>query len=132
MRAKEFKKFLNNIPDDTEILIRCQLHEDSPPGLKETVKVVSITPQLNDYKRQVILNAEKVVRLAAYLPHPADLVSCETCTNASRISTCVKKGRDCDACRATCNCKDCGHHNIGIAEPYERKPNYEKNVKNIK
>lgn len=132
MRAKELKNFLNNIPDDTQLFIRCQLHEDTPANALEMVPVISITPHLNTNDRQVIFNADKVIRLAAYQPHPADLVSCETCVNATRISTCIKKGRDCDSCRATCKCKDCGHSNIGLEEVYEKKPNYERNVKNIK
>lgn len=132
MRAKELKNLLNNIPDDTQIFIRCQLHEDTPNNATETIPVISVTPHINDYDRYIIFNAEKVVRLAAFMPHPADFVSCKTCVNASRISTCAKKGRDCTNCRATCKCKDCGNTNIGLEEPFEKKPNYERNVKNFK
>lgn len=132
MRAKELRNLLNNIPDDTQILIRCQVHESTADNATEMVSVVSITPHLNDFNRYIIFNPEKNVRLAAFMPHPTDLVSCKTCVNASRVSTCAKKGRDCDSCRATCKCKDCGHSNIGVEEPFELKPNYERNVKNFK
>ena len=128
MRVKELKQFLNNVPDDTEIFIRCQLHEKVPMGVKEYTPVASITPHLNDTKHEIIFNADKLIRLTAYQPEETDLVMCESCVRASRIFTCSKRDRDCDTCKATCDCKLCGHFNITEAEPFSNKPKYERNL----
>ena len=128
MRAKELKRFLANIPDDTEILIRCQNHERPPMGSKETISIVSVTPILNDYVHQVVLNPEKSTRLSAWTPDLTEFVSCEDCVRASRIKTCAKRGRVCETCSAVCDCKDCFHSDIAIPKPYSEKCKFERNL----
>ena len=76
MRAKELKQFLNKLPDDTEILIRCQVHEHPAMGAKETVGVASITPLLSETRHQIMFNPEKIVRMASFQPLPTDMVCC--------------------------------------------------------
>lgn len=126
MRAKELKQFLNKLPDDTEILIRCQVHEHPPMGAKETVGVASITPMLSETKHQIMFNPERLVRMTSYQPMPTDMVMCTDCVRANRIATCQKRGRACEECNATCECKNCGHFNCDVEEPYSNRPNYER------
>lgn len=133
MRAKELKAFLNKLPDDTEILIRCQVHEHPSMGVKETVGIASVTPQLNGTVHQIMFNADKAIRMVSFQPQPTDLVSCKTCVRASRILACQKRERMCEECKATCECKDCGHFNIDSMEPYSNRPKYERDplAKNV-
>ena len=126
MRAKELKQFLNKLPDDTEILIRCQVHEHPAMGAKETVGVASITPMLSETRHQIRFNPEKIVRIASFQPLPTDMVCCTECVRAARIATCQKRGRVCEECRATCECKDCGHFNTETEEPYSIRPRFER------
>ena len=126
MRAKELKAFLNKLPDDTEILIRCQVHEHPPMCAKETVEIESVTPQLNDTVHRIMFNANKAIRVTSFQPNPTDLVSCKECVRANRILTCQKKERSCEDCKATCECKDCGHYNVDSMEPFSNRPKYER------
>lgn len=126
MRAKELKQFLSKLPDDTEILIRCQVHERPPMGAKETVNVASITPHFNDTTHQIVFNPERLTRLTSFQPNPTDLVVCTDCVRAARIAVCQKRGRVCEECKATCECKECGHFNIEMDEPFQVRPHYEK------
>jgi len=128
MRAKELKEFLAKVPDDTEILIRCQNHERPPMGTKETVEISSITPTINNYTHKVMFNPSKTVRLMAWCPDLTDFVSCDECVRCARIKACVKKGRQCEGCTAVCECKNCGHYDITSAKPFSEKPKFERDT----
>ncbi len=126
MRAKELRNLLENIPDETEILLRCQNHEHPSLGAKETIGILSVTPNLNESHKVVVFNPGRPVRLVSYMPQPTDLVSCMTCMKRRRIETCVKNNRICENCTATCECKGCGHFNIDMDDMFANKPHYEK------
>lgn len=126
MRAKELKNFLANIPDDTEILIRCQTHERPPAGTKESVGIASLTPTINDVKHQVVFNSDKNLRTMTWTPELTDMVVCEDCVRCSRIKTCTKRGRHCEGCTAVCECKNCGYLDTDTPKPYSQRPKFEK------
>lgn len=126
MRAKELKEFLNKVPDDTEILIRCQVHERPPMGAKETISIASLTPNFGENIHQIMFNPERLTRLMSFQPNPTDMVVCKDCVRAARIFVCQKRGKVCEECKATCECKQCGHFNIEMEEPFQVRPNFEK------
>jgi hypothetical protein len=128
MRVKELKNLLERLPEDTEILIRCQNHERPVTGSRETVDIVSVTPNIGETKKYLMFNPSRAVRLYTYVPQPTDMVSCMSCTRKKRIETCVKRGKICEECTANCECKNCGHFNIDQEDVFAHKPNYEKDT----
>lgn len=131
MRVKELKNLLDKMPEDTEVVFRCQLHEITSIGVKETIPIMSAMPVLTSSNKMLILNPEKPVRLDILIPLPTDLVKCTTCTKRNRLQTCIKRGRSCDECQANCDCKNCGHNNMEDEVSFVNRPHYEKdhNVK---
>lgn len=125
MRAKELKNFLMNVPDDTEILLRCQEHERVSIGKKEEIGIKSVTPTINDYKHIIVLNPERTVRLANWLPEQTEPVLCKDCSNGTRMHTCTEKGKFCSTCMAVCRCKECGYTDTNVPKPFSQRPNFE-------
>ena len=132
MRAKELKNFLNKIPDDTEILLRCQNHEIVSASVKETVGIVSVTPHINEVTHQVILNADKSIRLCSFMPDLSTLVVCDNCVRGDRIKACKQRGKACEDCQAVCDCKNCNNYNIDVPQPFSIRNKYEEGKKKKK
>ena len=126
MRAKELKNFLERVPEDTEILLRCQCHELSPAGAKETIGITSITPHINGVEHQIMLNADRPIRLCSLMPDANTLVSCLSCVRGSRIKVCKQRNKICEECDAVCDCKVCNNYNIDSRLPFSTRPKYEE------
>jgi hypothetical protein len=126
MRVKELKNLLNQIPDETEVLLRCQLHEKAGTGVNETTSIVSVTPNIGTDNKYIILNPDRGVRLCAFMPQDTAIVSCATCVRRQRIEICKTRGKKCSECLAVCECKSCGNENIEKEDVFANKPKYER------
>lgn len=128
MRVKELKNLLNQIPDETEVLLRCQTHEKVGPRVNETETIMSITPNIGETEKYILLNTTRAVRLATFLPQDTAMVNCKTCVRKQRIEICKSRNKSCAECLAVCECKQCGNQDIECDDIFANKPKYEKNL----
>lgn len=128
MKVRELRNLLNKMPDETDVLLRCQTHEKSRSGARETTEIVSVTPNLGEEEKYIILNTDRAVRLSTFMPEDNTKVSCMTCVRRQRIEICKSRGKQCADCMAVCECKKCGNENIKDEDIFENKPKYEKRL----
>lgn len=129
MRVKELKNFLNKMPDEAEIVLRCQNHETVRTGVREVTEILSVSQNIGQTDKYIIFNPKRAVRLSSFLPRDTEMVNCKSCIKRKRIEICKERGKMCADCAAVCECKNCGNLDIENDDTFSNKPNYERDSK---
>lgn len=125
MRAKELKQMLNKLPDNTEIIIRAQVHQDDNIKHSEFVQISSANAKISNLDNLLILNPVKTLRVSKWVPKDNELVDCVSCKHYSSLISCRSRDRDCTTCFANCSCSKCNPSNPTIKCTFAERPQWE-------